>query len=516
METAPLSNGYRGVGKTRLSQYFTPPCVVRFIWQVLEVVGARLAQDTRVIDPAAGLGGLVDWALESDRLKPENVFGIELDAALVAWRQRQNKQGLFYVGDGLLDEFSRVKPGSFDLIVGNPPFGRTDRIFAPEALPALGARYEVWCQEYLQTKDLTKLGGFPVDVLFIERALELVRPQGLIAMIMPEGFLANTRLQAARDWTLAQAQLLTVIGLPPMTFRWAGLNAKTALVILRKRADKTVTDKRVWLAGTHLENHTLEDWLEETRGQLKQAFSRTKAKQINGIKLKEKALIGCRWDVGYWQGQGNVRRLQRRFPLGRLGDYITHLTYGPIVTGQRPEHFKRGIRVIRQGDFVDTGLRLERALRVRRGGVYDPARSRVYEGDLLLPRSGVGALGRNRLAVYMEKQPANIGCFVDLIRLTDLNAFYAWIFFKTAPGWEQIRAYSNGVGTPNINFGEIRDLHVPLLPAEMQDRIEQRYRKEIWPIHGKLGEGGAAGNALFQALVEDLQNLLVGNKSVFK
>ncbi len=70
-----------------------------------------------------------------------------------------------------------------------------------------------------------------------------------------------------------------------------------------------------------------------------------------------------------------------------------HITYGPIVTGRRPDHVEGGIRVIRQNDFTDTGLKVDDLLRVESGCVYDPPRSRVRKGDLLLPRSGAGFAG---------------------------------------------------------------------------------------------------------------------------
>ena len=168
-----------------------------------------------------------------------------------------------------------------------------------------------------------------------------------------------------------------------------------------------------------------------------------------------------RWDPCFWQGRTAVRRLAGRLRLVPLGEYICHLTYGPIVTGQ-PSSARRG-----RGAGHPAGRHCRNRARrprtfVRRAEPERtiPARSRVRPGDLLLPRSGAGALGRNRLAVYMGSGPANVGCFVDLIRLEGLNPFYAWFFFKTRLGREQIAAYANGVGTPNISFGEIRALQI--------------------------------------------------------
>ena len=97
------------------------------------------------------------------------------------------------------------------------------------------------------------------------------------------------------------------------------------------------------------------------------------------------------------------------------------------------------------------------------------------EGDLLLPRSGSGSLGRNRLAVYLNSSPANVGCFVDLVRLSGVNPFFVWFFFRSTPGWSQIRSVLNGVGTPNISFSEIRALQLPVIPDEEQSRLQSSY-----------------------------------------
>jgi hypothetical protein len=199
----------------------------------------------------------------------------------------------------------------------------------------------------------------------------------------------------------------------------------------------------------------------------------------------------------------------------RLGDFIQHLTYGPIITGSRPQPMGSGIRIIRQGDFVETGLGGEDVLRVAAGSAFDPLRSRVRPGDLLLPRSGVGALGRNRMAVYPHQEPANVGCFVDLVRLAGLNPFYAWFFFKSQPGWQQIQALINGVGTPNINFAEIRSLRLPAVPGHEQENLERRYFGEVWPLHCRRGESAELrreGERHFRRIVEDLEAFLAGRR----
>ena len=204
--------------------------------------------------------------------------------------------------------------------------------------------------------------------------------------------------------------------------------------------------------------------------------------------------------------------------MARLGDFIQHLTYGPIITGSRPQHLSDGVRVIRQGDFTKTGLNRVAAPRVSPGSAHDPPRSRVARGDLLLPRSGAGAVGRNRMAVYEGAEVANVGCFVDLIRLGDLNPFFAWLFFRSRPGWDQIRSAINGVGTPNINFSEIRALRIPTPPGEVQEGIERRYRREVLPLHLSIPEEGDGARIeaerRFRKIADDLEMFLSGQRGM--
>ena len=65
--------------RRELGQFFTPPLVARFIWDLLEIIhGKRFAKGTRVIDPACGDGVILRAAIER-RMEPEGVtasFGV--------------------------------------------------------------------------------------------------------------------------------------------------------------------------------------------------------------------------------------------------------------------------------------------------------------------------------------------------------------------------------------------------------------------------------------------------------
>ena len=118
------SNGLES--KRELGQFFTPPEVAGFIWDLLEVIrGDRFPPDTRVIDPACGEGVFLRVARERGRLLSKCLFGADIDQTLApGWRRDQHLHGAsLLTANGLLDDpQAGIEEGTFNLVVGNPPF----------------------------------------------------------------------------------------------------------------------------------------------------------------------------------------------------------------------------------------------------------------------------------------------------------------------------------------------------------------------------------------------------------
>lgn len=231
--------------RKRLGQYFTPPTVVDFALDVLEWLSAEQDFETRrVIDPACGDGAFVRRVLERGLALSANVWGIDRDPALEAvWRDL----GLFdgngprlLCGDGLLD-FETATGGGFDWVVGNPPYaGEGLKQADAQVLREVASRYQL---PALRSGRLTSTPDdcrrMPVEVLFLERFVQLCGPGGLVAVILPVGLFANARWRFVRDWLLARFTVEGVIGLPRSTFRHAGITAHTCLAVIRKCPPKS-------------------------------------------------------------------------------------------------------------------------------------------------------------------------------------------------------------------------------------------------------------------------------------
>ena len=99
--------------------------------------------------------------------------------------------------------------GGFDLVAGNPPWVRAERL-APRVREALAARYSCWRPAGTRT-------GFAhlpdLAVAFTERALELVRPGGVVALLVPakiatSGYAEPLRQRLAHSTKIDRAALL--------------------------------------------------------------------------------------------------------------------------------------------------------------------------------------------------------------------------------------------------------------------------------------------------------------------
>ena len=214
---------------------------------------------------------------------------------------------------------------------------------------------------------------------------------------------------------------------------------------------------------------------------------------------------GRRADPRFWHpGYEGLFDACRR-PLRPLGDIITHLAYGPIVTGAEPPSGERGVTLLNQGQLARSGVDPTDARLIPPGCRWDGPRARVREGDLLLARSGVASVARGRMAVFLGEYEAVIGSFVDIVRVEGIDSLYVLAYLRSEFGWAQVHRIINGIGTPNISFGEIRGLQVAMLTEPEQAAVRGQFLETVHAPHLKAlrarrrGETGDAEKHFVQA-----------------
>jgi hypothetical protein len=246
-----------------------------------------------------------------------------------------------------------------------------------------------------------------------------------------------------------------------------------------------------------------------------------------------------RLDPAYWHPGYDRVLAESALPLAPLGEFVTHITYGAIVTGeekmgtgtgfaygakpecqspfsqQNPPPCEEGVTIIHQGQVAETGVDPRGAVLVVRDSPWDIRRARLQREDIVLPRSGQASVAKNRVSIFLGDYPAVVGSFVDLVRVSGLDPFFALICLKTELVWSQIHRIINGVGTPNISFDEIRSLRVPVLEMDgvpSQLAFRQAYLTQVHPLHLRWLAGdeaaGEQGRRELRALVERLNQIV--------
>jgi type I restriction enzyme M protein len=67
--------------------------------------------------------------------------------------------------------------------------------------------------------------------------LDFLKPNGRIAIVLPDGILTNSSLQYVRNFLMDKSQILAVVSLPQFAFTHFGAGVKSSLVFLRKKKD---------------------------------------------------------------------------------------------------------------------------------------------------------------------------------------------------------------------------------------------------------------------------------------
>jgi len=536
-----------------IGQFFTPQEVVNFIYDMLTV---HLDKEEKwkkgkfpsIIDPACGEGVFLKVALDKEITKPIYVFGVDLDEKvkekwieinlLKSFGSKAELDIHFYHQNGLLplpEKTLRYKRGGlnqYDLVVGNPPYGGVGLQVITRQLHDTLLKYEIWRRaskqnsnkqndnaflfeempENLSKDQEERLKKFPIEILFAERFIQLCKPGGHIAIIIPDGILSNSNLHYAREFISEKMKVNAIVSLPRETFKGAGTSAKTSILFMtkQKEEEKKADDYKIFLASVEkLENI---DKIYEYYKEVNQMNSSKKdlVKVINDSQGNEVAMVrvdrtlkemmgekpSSRWNPEYWHPKFTIAEdtfISIKVSVKNVSDFEEFITYGPIVVGKEFKNEKDGVILINQTEIGFTGLDFSKALRAKKDSPWVIERAKPKNNDLLLARSGVGGVGKNKITIFNKNIEACVGCFVDILRLKDINPFYVLVFWKGIYGWSQINKIINGVGTVNISFDEIRSIKIPIIADKVQKNIESEYKK-MSIYHDRAMETKAKGD----------------------
>lgn len=208
-----------------LGQWFTPPEVADL------ALGLALPNDpatARVLDPACGDGVFLARARAAG-CAPANLHGIELEAD-VARAARVNVPGASVLQSDLFS----VEPPSdgFDVVVGNPPYVRQERLSAEHKRRARARIAADWPE--LSAAELERLvGRADLAAACVMRALRMVREGGRVALVVSTAMLDAGYAASLWKCVAARARVLALVDAPHE--RWFTEAAVNAMIIVLER-----------------------------------------------------------------------------------------------------------------------------------------------------------------------------------------------------------------------------------------------------------------------------------------
>ncbi|MEU3499256.1 SNF2-related protein [Streptomyces hundungensis] len=195
---------YAAAKENTLNAHYTDPAIVQGVWQALRDLGFDGGD---VLEPGSGSGNFIGYAPDGARMT-----GVELDPITAGIAK-----ALYPHADIRNEGFekTRVPDGTFDMTVGNVPFG-----------------------DYKVVDLRHNKGGHNIHNHFILKSLDLTRPGGLVAVVTSRYTMdgATARAEDARMEMARKADLVGAIRLPSGAHRrTAGTDVVTDLLIFRRR-----------------------------------------------------------------------------------------------------------------------------------------------------------------------------------------------------------------------------------------------------------------------------------------
>lgn len=197
--------GYGGLHSNTFGQFFTPQVVTSFVHDML-----KIPSYARVLEPSCGAGAFLE-GLHTNC----DVVAVEMmsEAAKVSELLYPSAKVLRANTLTLLTDVE----DSFDYILGNPPF------------------CDVPKSEDYSGFTIAQKGRGRAEWYFLELGLRALKPGGILAYVLPDGVLANSKEKPLRKWLMDNAWVRGVVSLPGETFKHTGTGVKTSVLVLQKK-----------------------------------------------------------------------------------------------------------------------------------------------------------------------------------------------------------------------------------------------------------------------------------------
>ena len=517
-------------------QFFTDQKVTKL---ALSFINPKFNTTEKIIDLCSGTGGFLLEALKykksnSAKKLDKNIVGVEIDSNV-------SKMGNDLLNTIIEDKDSNIIKNTdsldikrlnslgivyedFEYAVTNPPFGTKAKVKKLEILKNFELA-QLSNSALNQTKSVSKK-VFPraPDILFIEQNIKILKPGGLLAIVVPYQVVSGPQTLYVRDWILRNTIIKAVIDLPSETFQ-PFTGTKTSLLVLEKRELPLLLSNNCeeysffvaepkWIGHDRRGNKVYETNKDgsssdkeltdfpEIESCYKNEYLKNKDISCkNCFTSSTNTILGdsqLRFNAASLRKSKKTNLRKKNFDYKRIGDLCERIFY--------PGRFKRNY-VERSGNTVPffggsniTQMILETEKWISKD---DPKieQYQVEEGWILITRSGTTGIVSS-----VPKKWDGFAFSEHVIRLvpnkSKISPFYLQLFLKSTRCQEDIKRNVFGSVIDEITPESIAEIEIPI-PKD-KDKLDQMIKKVRSAEKGRQSYLENYQSALLQ--IEDLFN----------
>ena len=219
---------YDAARASTLNAHYTSPTVIKAIY---EAVGNMGFQTGNILEPSMGVGNF--FGCLPEQMQDSKLYGVELDSITgrIA-KQLYPQANITVAGFETTD-----RRDFYDLAIGNVPFGQ----------------YQVNDRAY------NKL-GFSIHNYFFAKALDQVRPGGIVAFVTSR-YTMDSKDDRARKYIAERAELLGAIRLPNNAFKAnAGTDVVSDILFLQKREQPSIAEPEWTQLGENADGFSINNY----------------------------------------------------------------------------------------------------------------------------------------------------------------------------------------------------------------------------------------------------------------
>ena len=209
------SEEYSAARASTLNAFYTSPTVIKAMYEALDNMGLKQGN---ILEPSCGVGNFMGLLPES--MSATNMYGVELDpvSGQIA-KQLYQKNRIAVQGF----EETSYPDSFFDCVIGNVPFGA----------------YQVSDRKYDRYH-------FMIHDYFIAKSLDLVRPDGVVAVVTSSGTMDKQNPEV-RQYFANRADLLGAIRLPNNAFQRNANTSVVADILFFQKRDRAAITEPDWV-----------------------------------------------------------------------------------------------------------------------------------------------------------------------------------------------------------------------------------------------------------------------------